>query len=242
LGKAGSGSVNGASVISFYKNISTSGMLTLAQQIQYTAGKGTADVFISDADGDSKPDLVAANYDENTVVVMRNGLNETIPPVLTPAISSFMPTSGSSGTTVIIKGSNFIGTTMVSFGGTPAASFTIVSDSVIYAWVGTGSSGDISITSVEGIGKMGRFEYLSSAPPLVVAPNPAIGYTILTHPLSINNSVIKLTSSMGVLVKTIRVSPGIMQTRIDLAGVAPGMYAIWWSDGNSVATKTILVQ
>lgn len=239
---AGSGSVNGASVISFYKNISTPGTLTLAPQIQYTAGKGTADVFIGDADGDSKPDLVAANYDENTIVVMRNGINETISPILTPVISSFMPASGSSGTTVKISGSNFIGTTMVSFGGTPAASFTIVSDSVIYAYVGAGSSGDIAITSVEGTGKMGRFEYLASVPPLVVAPNPAIGYTILTHPLSINNSVIKLTSSMGILVKTIRVSPGIMQTRIDLAGVAPGIYAIWWSDGNSVATKTIMVQ
>ena len=47
---------------------------------------------------------------------------------------------------------------------------------------------------------------------------------------------------MGVLVKTIKVAPGTMQTRIDLIGVAPGMYAIWWGDGNSAATKTILVQ
>lgn len=239
---AGSGSVNGPSVISFYRNISTPATVSLAQQIQYTAGKGTADVFIGDADGDSKPDLVAANYDENTVVVMRNGLNEITSPVPVPSISSFMPSSGSAGTTVIIKGHNFIGTTMVTFGGTPAASFTVISDSVIYAGVGSGSSGDVEIRSVDGTGKMGRFEYLSAAPPMVVAPNPASGYTILTHPLSINNSVIKLNTSMGILVKTIKVDPGIMQTRIDLTGVAPGMYVIWWGDGNSAASKTILVQ
>jgi hypothetical protein len=239
---SGSGSVNGASFISFYKNISTPGTLTLAQPIQYTAGKGTADVFIGDADGDSKPDLVAANYDDNTVVVMRNGINESVPPVPTPAISSFMPTSGSSGTTVIIRGNNFIGTTMVSFGGTAAASFTVVSDSVIYAWVGAGSSGDIAITSVDGTSKMGRFEYLSAAPSMTVAPNPASGFTILTHPLSINYSVVKLNTQMGTLVKTIKVDPGTMQTRINLTGITPGIYVIWWGDGNSAASKTILVQ
>jgi hypothetical protein len=43
-------------------------------------------------------------------------------------------------------------------------------------------------------------------------------------------------------VKTIKVDPGTMQTRINLTGITPGIYVIWWGDGNSAASKTILVQ
>ncbi|MDZ7695561.1 MAG: IPT/TIG domain-containing protein [Deltaproteobacteria bacterium] len=54
-----------------------------------------------------------------------------------PTITSFTPTSGGNGTTVVITGTHFAGTE-VKFGGTPAASFTVDSETQITAIVGEG--------------------------------------------------------------------------------------------------------
>ena len=48
-----------------------------------------------------------------------------------PIISSFTPTQGGQGTVINIEGSNFTGTTNVSFGGVMASSFTVVSPTSI---------------------------------------------------------------------------------------------------------------
>ena len=53
----------------------------------------------------------------------------------TPTVSSFFPASGAQGQVVTIIGTNFTGTTAVSFGLTPAASFTVVNDNTISAYV-----------------------------------------------------------------------------------------------------------
>jgi len=70
---------------------------------------------------------------------------------LGPAITSFSPTAGIAGTIVKIKGINFTGTTSVSFGGFPAASFIVSGDTVITAIVGAGGPGEVSVTSPRGV-------------------------------------------------------------------------------------------
>lgn len=75
-------------------------------------------------------------------------------------ISAFSPTSASTGTTVFIIGSKFTGATDVSFGGTPAASFTIDDDQTISAVVGTGASGSVSVTSPNGTATLAGFTYI----------------------------------------------------------------------------------
>ena len=67
-----------------------------------------------------------------------------------PTITSFTPTSGGSGTQVIITGTNFAGATSVSFGGTAASAFTVNSATQITATVGNGAPGHVTVTTPAG--------------------------------------------------------------------------------------------
>src|SRR6202035_984694 len=70
-----------------------------------------------------------------------------------PVVSSFSPTSGVVGTKVVITGSAFTGTTRVTFNGTPAATFAVVSDTQLTASVPSGAtSGQITVMNAAGSG------------------------------------------------------------------------------------------
>jgi hypothetical protein len=69
-----------------------------------------------------------------------------------PIVSSFKPTSGEPGTQVTITGTGFSCATAVAFGGTPAASFTVNSDTQITATAGNGTTGQITVTTLSGTG------------------------------------------------------------------------------------------
>ncbi|MEO4000559.1 IPT/TIG domain-containing protein [Mesorhizobium sp. CAU 1732] len=99
-----------------------------------------------------------------------------------PAISAIAPASGSTlgGTEVAITGGGFTGATAVSFGGTPAPSFTVLSDTQITAIAPAGASGtiDIVVTSPGGtsaVGAAGSFTYVT--PLAIDAIAPASGPT-----------------------------------------------------------------
>ncbi len=77
-----------------------------------------------------------------------------------PSITSFSPTSGEIDREINITGTNFTGTTAVSFGGVPAKSFTVVNDNAISAIVGVGASGDIAITTPNGVAMANGFTFL----------------------------------------------------------------------------------
>lgn len=68
--------------------------------------------------------------------------------------------SGATGTTMTINGTNFTGATAVSFGGTPATSFTVVSPTQITAVVGIGTAGPVSVTTPLGTATRPGFTYL----------------------------------------------------------------------------------
>ena len=75
-------------------------------------------------------------------------------------VFSFSPVSADSGATVIIKGNGFTGATAVSFGGTPAASFTVNNDTTITAVVGGGTSGNVKVISSNGTASLPGFTYI----------------------------------------------------------------------------------
>jgi len=103
----------------------------------------------------------------------------------TPTLSSFTPTSGKTGQVVTITGTNFTGTTAVSFGGTAASAFTVVSATSITATVGAGASGSISVTTAAGTGTLAGFTYLP--PPAISSFSPTSASTGQTVTLTGTN-------------------------------------------------------
>ena len=68
-----------------------------------------------------------------------------------PTITSFSPGSGAVGWTVTLMGTNFTGTTGVSFNGTPATTFWATSDTQLNVKVPSGAtSGPITVTNTTG--------------------------------------------------------------------------------------------
>jgi uncharacterized repeat protein (TIGR01451 family) len=68
-----------------------------------------------------------------------------------PAITSFLPTSGRTGTNVILTGANFIGISGITFGGISANDYTISNNTTIRVAVPSGvSSGKIALSPPSG--------------------------------------------------------------------------------------------
>ena len=104
--------------------------------------------------------MPSVSFGSNPIIVTvggqpSNGFPFTVIPPITPpspTITSFTPFEGIPGTTVTLNGSNFTGTTSVTFNGT-GASFTFVNDSQITAVVpsdGLTKHGPISVTNGGG--------------------------------------------------------------------------------------------
>ncbi|MCA6499188.1 MAG: IPT/TIG domain-containing protein, partial [Chitinophagaceae bacterium] len=87
-----------------------------------------------------------------------------------PTITSFAPTSAGAGRMITITGTNFNGTSVITLGGTPVASFTVVSSSSIIAIVGSGSSGAVSLTTPGGTSSLDGFTFI--APPMITSFSP----------------------------------------------------------------------
>jgi hypothetical protein len=114
-----------------------------------------------------------------TVVPGRNAagwssaVNEGIGFVLAgaPTISSFAPSTAcaSSGQTVVLTGTNFTGTTNVTIGGGPVASYVVNSATQLTLTVGANSTGTIAVTNCGGTA--------TSATNLIVNPSPSISLT-----------------------------------------------------------------
>jgi IPT/TIG domain/PASTA domain len=139
------------------------------------------------ADGTTGP---ATNASSGSEV----GFNADVQPL--PSVSSISPSSGTTAgaTTVTITGQNLEGTTAVQFGATPAASFTVLSDTTITAVAPSGSAEAVDVT-VRNPGQSpataaDRFTYVTPTPAIAsIWPSrgPSTGGTTVTiagHDLS----------------------------------------------------------
>ncbi|OCX52311.1 hypothetical protein BEL04_12610 [Mucilaginibacter sp. PPCGB 2223] len=139
--------------LSIFRNTSTSSNMSFSPMVNIT-NTGAAGTSIGDLDGDGKADLVTTSG--NKIAIYRYA-----PPVpQPPAIASFTPTTASAGTTITIRGANLDNATAVSFGGTAAASYNLVSTSVITAVVASGTTGNVSVTTFGGTGNLPGFIFV----------------------------------------------------------------------------------
>ena len=136
---------------------------------------GTAATSFSVVSATSITAIVGAGTSGSVSVTTANGIGTRtgftyVAPTPAPAISSFTPTSGKTGQVVTITGTNFTGASAVSFGGTAASAYTVVSATSITATVGAGTSGSVSVTTASGTGTLAGFSYLP--PPAISSFSP----------------------------------------------------------------------
>ncbi|WP_354687682.1 putative Ig domain-containing protein [Cupriavidus necator] len=108
-----------------------------------------------------------------------------------PAVTAISPTSGptAGGTAVVITGSNFIGTTIVRFGVSPA-SFVVNSATSLTATAPPGSAGtvDVTVTTPAGISATSaadRFTYIAG-PPVANGVSATVAYGSTGNPITLN--------------------------------------------------------
>jgi hypothetical protein len=87
-------------------------------------------------------------------------------------ITSFTPTSGTFGDSILITGTNLTAASVVKFGGTAASSFSVISPTSIKAFLAKGSSGNVFVTTPISSNTLSGFRYL--AIPNIFSFTPAI--------------------------------------------------------------------
>ena len=80
--------------------------------------------------------------------------------VAKPEILRFEPKSGSTGTKVVISGKNLKSVKAVKFGSVAAASFQVLNDSTVVAYVGEGATGLVMVQTEGMVASLGTFEFI----------------------------------------------------------------------------------
>ena len=129
---------------------------SLGQTISTLSGPGP--VLLTDLNGDHLLDMISCSYGQSYLTV-RMG-------VLIPAITSFAPTSGPSGTTVTITGSNFSSTPSnnVVFFGAVKANVTAATSTQLTVTVPIGSTFEPISVQVAGLTGYSRNPFLVTFP------------------------------------------------------------------------------
>ena len=137
------------------------GPTTLTATVPCGSPLGVGDIRVTNADGIS-PNVAADNFD-----VTASGA---------PTITSFTPTSGPVGTSVVITGTNFCGTTQVLFNTTAAVNVTITSPTSITAVVPVGATtGPIHVTTPVAPTANSATSYTVAALPTITSFSPTSG-------------------------------------------------------------------
>jgi len=133
-GRSGSGTL---CVLHFVANATTSGSGTISP----------VGLNLNDAYGNPLPNVATQNA----------SVTVNLP---YPVITSFSPNPAGRGDIFTILGSNFSNASAVTLGGTPASSFTVVSDTQIIAVVNNGATGQVSVTTPGGVAVKSGFVFI----------------------------------------------------------------------------------
>ncbi len=160
-----------------------------------------------------------------------------------PSISGFSPTSGPSGTSVTINGSNFTGATAVAFNGT-SASFTVNSGTQITTTVpGGATSGPITVTTPGGTATSSpsNFSVTGSPTPTITSFSPTSGPVGTTVTITGTNltgaSAVKFNGTSATY--TVNSATGITTTVP--AGATTGPISVTTSGGTATSSGSFTV-
>ncbi len=128
--------VAGAGAVQLRRNDGT-GQLTGTESISFGTGSQNDYPALADLDGDGDLDLLVANGTDGTVNV---ALNQRL---AAPALLSFAPAVGPVGSTIVLTGTELIGTTSVTFNGVAAPVFTVVSATRLEVQVPPGATSGV---------------------------------------------------------------------------------------------------
>jgi subtilisin-like proprotein convertase family protein len=159
-----------------------------------------------------------------------------------PTIGAFAPATGPAGTQVVIPGTNFTGATSVTFGGIPAAAFTVNSATQITATVPAGAlSGPITVVTPAG-STSSATNYQVSPPPTIAALAPTsgkVGDTItVTGTDLVGATAIKFG---GTPAATFAVTAATTMTAVVPAGAGAGPVEVTTPGGTATSAAPFVV-
>ncbi|MDA0987453.1 MAG: IPT/TIG domain-containing protein, partial [Bacteroidetes bacterium] len=152
---------------------------TWASSVKFGVTEATSFIVVND----NTITAVAGSGTTGTIAVTTPGGSVTSSETFTfapPTITDFTPTSGGTGTTITITGTNFTGASSVKFGVTEATSFTVGSATSITAVVGSGTTGTISVTTPGGTATSSTSLTFFSAPTItsITPTTGVVGATV----------------------------------------------------------------
>ncbi|MEX6691316.1 FG-GAP-like repeat-containing protein [Danxiaibacter flavus] len=142
------------------KNTSNFVYLSYAPAVKYSDGTFSSLIDIKDMNGDGQPDIAVGfnEFDQSPATyILKNQMN--VPAADTPRLRSFFPKSATTNDTIVISGYPFRGITEILLGNTPVKEFTINSTTLIFAIVGDGSSGNLTIKNLLASDSLPGFTY-----------------------------------------------------------------------------------
>ncbi|QUW01564.1 IPT/TIG domain-containing protein [Chloracidobacterium sp. MS 40/45] len=160
--------------------------------------------------------------------------------ILPPTIVSFSPASGLIGTSVIITGTNFTGTTDVRFNGIPAA-FTVNSATQITATVPAGATtGPITATNPAGTATSGT-NFVVILPPTISSFSPTSGPVGTSVTLTGTNFTGTTDVRFNGVAATFTVNSSTQITATVPAGATTGPITVTTPDGTATSGTNFVV-
>lgn len=160
-----------------------------------------------------------------------------------PRIAGFTPGSGGPGTTVIIEGANFTGTTSVHFGGTNAASFSVPAPTQIHAVVpAKAPSGPITVVTPVGVATSSQGFVMAGNGPIIDSFAPEFGQPGTVVVVDGRNFLgTTAVHFSGTNTARFTVTSATQLTAIVPAGAKTGPFSITSPAGSAVSSKPFVV-
>ncbi|MBD1210483.1 MAG: IPT/TIG domain-containing protein [Ignavibacteria bacterium] len=170
-----------------------------------------------------------------------------------PTIASFSPTTASLGATITITGTDLSGASLVTIGGVPAASFTVISPTTItFVVPSRAGNGAITVTTPGGQATSRSVLIVNPASVRIaeeygmrIFPHPAsdaitLEYSLVT-PAVVETEMVNLLGMTMFALPKIQQSKGIQRVSLNVQALPAGMYFVQVNIGGKRATVPLQI-